>query len=257
MKVIDTHLHLSQRKSADAGIAAAALAEDLAGSNILRGIVLHLEAHPWQAEEVAEALASQPRLRGFINIHPMSPDACPRLRDGFEKLGFIGLKLHPRLQHFDLNDPATHRLVTLAGEMGIPVLIDAFPDGDWLMMGFQPLAFAKLAKACPQTRLIIAHFGGHHCLDLMMLAKRLPNVWFDLSYSLLYYQDSPVVDQLLYCCRSMGYRRILYGSDYPDRPVGQALAMSLETFARHCVEGENLAALMWRNAAEFFGWTEL
>jgi uncharacterized protein len=257
MPIADAHLHLSPAVSADVRIAARSLAHDLRTSGIRRGIVLHLEAHPWRAEEVAEALADHPELHGFINIHPHSDDACGRLRYGIEKLGYIGLKLHPRLQKFPLDDVTLRRLVAAAGEMGVPVLIDAFPDGDWLMMGFNPLAFADLARNCPKTRIIIAHFGGHHCLDFMMLAKRLPNIWFDLSYSLLYYAGSPVEENLLYCCRSMKYRRIMYGSDYPDRSVGLARDLSLKALSNHGVAPEDIGALMGRNAAEFFGWDDL
>ena len=252
---IDAHLHLSPEVSRDAKVAAAVLDDDLAASSVSHGLVLHLQTQPWRAEELAEALADHRRLHGFINIHPAEHDACAQLQNGVDKLGFVGLKLHPRLQRFDLDDPATHRLIAATAELDVPVLIDAFPDGDWLMQGYEPLAFARLAKANPKARIVIAHFGGHHCLDLMMLAKRLPNVWFDLSYSLLYYAGSPVVGNLLYCCRSMQYRRIFYGSDYPDRSIRSTLDLSLRTFAEHGVVGEPLDALMWRNAEEFFGWS--
>jgi predicted TIM-barrel fold metal-dependent hydrolase len=124
-------------------------------------------------------------------------------------------------------------------------------------MGFNPLAFASLAEACPQTRIIVAHFGGHHCLDFMMLAKRLPNIWFDLSYSLLYYTGSSVVGNLMYCCRSMKFQRIMYGSDYPDRPIGISLQRSLEIFSEVGLSGEDVDALAWKNAVECFGWTDL
>jgi predicted TIM-barrel fold metal-dependent hydrolase len=252
--IVDAHLHLSPQVSVSASVAAKALENDLAASNVERAIVLHLLAQPWSVEEFAEAISSTTRLSGFINIDPFKNDAQHQLREGVEKLGFIGLKLHPRLQKFDLDDPAAHRLVGYAGEMGIPVLVDAFPDGDWLMMGFDPLAFARLAKDCPQTRIIIGHFGGHHCLDFMMLSKRLPNVWFDLSYSLLYYEGSAVTANLLYCCRSMKYQRIFYGSDYPDRDISTTVRRSLGIFEAHGVVGAELDRLMTGNAMEFFGW---
>ncbi len=252
--IIDTHLHLSPQVSPSASVAAAALECDLAASNVERAIVLHLLAQPWSAEEFAEAISNTKRLSGFINLDPFSIDAQHQLREGVERLGFIGLKLHPRLQRFDLDDPAVHRLVGYAGEINVPVLIDAFPDGDWLMMGFDPLAFARVARDCPQTRIIIGHFGGHHCLDFMMLAKRLPNVWFDLSYSLLYYEGSAVTANLLYCCRSMKYQRIFYGSDYPDRDIATTVRRSLGVFGAHGIEGAELDRLMTGNAMEFFGW---
>ena len=256
-RFIDTHLHLSPDVSRDAKVAAQSLATDLAASNVTRGIVLHLQAQPWSADEFAEALAPHPNLRGFINIHPGEADASKKLRDGIEKLRFVGLKLHPRLQRFDMGSSDTLRLVAAAGEMNIPVLIDAFPDGDWLRMGFNPLAFAMLAENCPNTRIVVAHFGGHHCLDFMMLAKRLPNIWFDLSFSLLYYAGSPVVANLLYCCRSMGYRRVMYGSDYPDRSIAVSMERSLQTFSDGGISADNVKALVWKNAVECFGWVDL
>jgi predicted TIM-barrel fold metal-dependent hydrolase len=253
--IIDTHLHLSPLVSPKASVAAASLDKDLAASNVERAIALHLLAQPWSAEEFAEAIAATKRLSGFINVDPCGGDAQQRLRYGVEKLGFIGLKLHPRLQRFDLDDASVRRLVGYAGEMDVPVLIDAFPDGDWLMMGFDPLAFARLAKECADTRIIIGHFGGHHCLDFMMLAKRLPNIWFDLSYSLLYYEGSSVTANLLYCCRSMKYQRIFYGSDYPDRDISTTVQRSLDILRAHGIGDTEKDRLMSTNAMEFFGWT--
>lgn len=260
MKIIDAHLHLSPQFSKDPKICAKELDTQLAKADISHAVVLHLLKQPWKpslvwsADEFAEALSPFPRLRGFINIDPTVADASSQLRDGKERLGFIGLKLHPRLQQFDMLDPMVIRLVALAGEMQLPVLIDAFPDGDWLLNGFSPLAFADVARKCPGTRIIIAHLGGHHCIDFMMLAKRIPNIWFDLSYSLLYYAGSSVVADLMYCCKSLHFNRVFYGSDYPDRPVDVTLDASLKVFADHGVMGESLDALLWRNAAEFFGW---
>jgi predicted TIM-barrel fold metal-dependent hydrolase len=263
VKIIDAHLHLSPTISEDPRICAAELDDKLAAANISRAVVLHLLNQPWKtsvvwsAEQVAEALARFPRLHGFVNIDPMTAEAGRQLQHGKEQLGFIGLKLHPRLQKFDMLDPKVSRLIALAGEMQLPVLIDAFPDGDWLFNGFSPLAFAKVARECPRTRIIIAHLGGHHCIDFMMLAKRIPNIWFDLSYSLLYYAGSAVVANLMYCCKSLRYDRVFYGSDYPDRPVDLTLEMSLKVFEEHGVKDQSLDALLWKNAADFYGWTDI
>lgn len=253
---VDAHVHLSPLVSPRAIAAAAELDRQLAESGIERAVVLHLVSQPWSLEEFAEAIARFPRLVGFANVDPTRTDAATELRRAAEQLGYIGLKLHPRLQRFSLEDPAVGKLIGAAGELGLPVLIDAFPDGDWLMMGFDPLAFARIAKACPQTNIIVAHFGGHRCIDFMMLAKRIPNLWFDLSFSLLYYAGSDVVTNLIYCCRSMKFERIFFGTDYPDRPVKVSLKMSLETLSRFGIGEEHMTKLMSRNAVEFFDWAE-
>lgn len=255
--IIDTHLHLDDKFDGTAQGAARELERQLADAGVAHAIVLQLEVQPWSAEEVAEAISICPRLHSFINVHPNKGEPERILRDGIENLGYIGLKLHPRLQEFSVDDERTVRLVQVAGEMNIPVLIDAFPDGSHLMHGFSPVKYGWLAKQCPKTRIIWAHMGGHYVLDFMMLAKRLPNVYFDLSYSLLYYQTSSIPGNMIYAMRSMRFDRIFYGSDYPDRPIAPSLEMSLQFLRSGGLTEAELAKIMGRNAQEFFGWDGL
>lgn len=255
--IIDTHLHLDDKFDGTAQGAARELDRQLADAGVARAIVLQLEAQPWSAEEVAEAISMYPRLRSFINVHPSRGEPEHLLREGIENLGYIGLKLHPRLQKFGVDDERTVRLVQAAGEMNVPVLIDTFPDGTHLMQGFSPLKYARLASQCPKTRIVWAHMGGHFVMDFMMLAKRLPNVYFDLSYSLLYYQTSSIPGDMIYAMRSMKFERTFYGSDYPDRPIAPSLERSLHFLRSQGLSEIDLAKIMARNAQEFFGWDDL
>ncbi len=125
------------------------------------------------------------------------------------------------------------------------------------MQGFDPLRYANLARRCPETKMIWAHMGGHYVLDFMMLAKRLPNVHFDISYSLLYYQKSPIPQTMAYAMRSMRFDRVFYGSDYPDRPIGVSLAGSIASLVRDGLSEVELAKIMGENARAFFGWKDL
>ena len=254
--IIDSHLHLDDTVDGTALGGARELDRQLAEADIALGVVLHLVSQPWSSEEVAEAISSYPRLRGFINVDPRVAAPERVLRDGVEKLGYVGLKLHPRIQEIDIEEDSTVELVQAAGEMGVPVLIDAFPDGTHLQQGFAPLKYARLAERCPETQIIWAHMGGHYVIDFMMLAKRLPNVRFDLSYSFLYYEGSSVTGDIVYAMRSMKFDRILYGSDYPDRPILPTLDRSLELLRTHGVSGLELEKIMSGNARELFTWVD-
>lgn len=255
--IIDAHLHLDDKFDGTAQGAAHELDRQLADAGVARAIVLQLEFQSWSAEDVSKAISMYPRLRSFINVHPNRGEPIRLLREGIDKLGYIGLKLHPRLQEFEVDDERTVRLVQAAGEMNVPVLIDAFPDGTHLMQGFSPLKYAWLAKQCPNTRIIWAHMGGHYVLDFMMLAKRLPNVYFDFSYSLLYYQTSSIPVDMVYAMRSMKFDRIFYGSDYPNRPIAASLDLSRQFLQRQGLEAEDMVKIMGRNAQDFFGWKDL
>jgi predicted TIM-barrel fold metal-dependent hydrolase len=118
-----------------------------------------------------------------------------------------------------------------------------------LLSGLNVLQYAKLAREAPQTRVLVAHAAGHHCIDLMMLAKRIPNLWFDVSYSLLYYR-APVIDALFYCLKSVRYERVTFGTDYPDRPLKTSVEMSLALLDKFGVGGEAREKLLWKNARE-------
>ena len=255
--IIDAHLHLDDKVDGTAFGAAQELDRQLEKAGVDRAIVLHLETQPWSPEEFSKALEPYSRLYGFVNVHPKNKRAAQILCNGIEKQGYIGLKLHPRLQEFGIDDKETIQLVRLAGELKIPVLMDAFPDGTHLMQGFSPLRYAMVAQECPDTRIIWAHMGGHYVIDFMMLAKRLPNVYLDFSYSLLYYQLSTIPQDMIYAMRSMKFSRIFYGSDYPDRQIEQSLEMTLTFLKDQDLQQDELSRLMGKNAQEFFGWVDL
>jgi predicted TIM-barrel fold metal-dependent hydrolase len=255
--IIDAHLHLDETIDGTAQGAAKELNTQLTNAGISRAIVLHLESQPWSAEEVAKAIAPYKSLRGFINVHPYNKDAKDKLKAGIDELNYIGLKLHPRLQEFKIDHEKTLELVRFAGELNIPVLFDAFPDGTHIMQGFSPVKYAELAKLSPETRIIWAHMGGHYVLDFMMLAKRLPNVYMDCSYSLMYYKNSSIVKDMVYAMRSMKFDRIFYGSDYPDRSIIETKNSSITIFKELGLNEDELTKIMSTNAINFFKWTDL
>lgn len=243
-------MHLNEKVAGPASAAVAALLSQLDGAGVERGVLLHLAHQRWTFEDVAAAaLPHAARLLVCANIKP-GAGAAAKLRKA-AKIGARGLKLHPRLERYPLSRATA--LVREAGKLGMPVVIDAFPDGDWLMRGFEPLDFAALAKACPKTRIVAAHMGGHRVLDFMMLAKRVPNLYLDCSYALLYYRTSSVPADMIYAMRSLRFQRVFYGSDYPDRPADVTLRESLQLLRG--VEPEQLDRLLYRNAEEFFPWT--
>jgi uncharacterized protein len=254
--IIDAHLHLDERHDGTVQGAAKELNRQIHEAGISRVVALHLQTQGWSMHEFADAIAPYPSIKGFVNLHPHHENPGIELREAVEKLGFIGLKLHPRLQEFGVDDIETQKLAAIAGEMNLPVLIDAFPDGTHLMQGFDPVRYANLARSCPKTRFIWAHMGGHKVIDFMMLAKRLPNVCMDCSYSLLYYRSSSVPNDLVYAMRSMRFDRIFYGSDYPDRPLKVSLDMAVDQLRSLNVTDAEMEKLLYANAAEFFRWPE-
>ncbi|EQC43326.1 amidohydrolase family protein [Bacteriovorax sp. Seq25_V] len=253
MKIIDSHLHLDKVKYRTLEAAFKGLNGELQEASISKAIVLHLIIQGWSLEEVADQINKYERIEAFANIDPNSIDAETDLLRA-KNLGFCGLKLHPRIQQFSVDDPNVVALIQYAGELNLPTLIDAFPDGTALMDGFSPFKFASCAKKCPDSKIIWAHMGGHHVIDMMMLAKRLPNVYFDFSYSLLYYQGSSVPKDMIYAMKSMRFDRIFYGSDYPDRSITDTYNASYAYLKESGISSDDLEKLFYRNFTRMMEW---
>lgn len=254
MKCIDAHLHLDSYQYPDVDLAAKMLNQQLNSANIEKGIILHLQVQPWSIDQVAQQIKKHVRLEAFVNVHPDDLNVLAVMEQAINTQGFCGIKLHPRLQNLDMNSQNLIDICCYAGKLNVPVLLDAFPDGTGLMQGFNPLEYAALAKACPETRFIWAHMGGHHVIDMMMLAKRLDNVYFDCSFSLLYFRGSSVPQDMVYAMNSMRFERVFYGSDYPDRDIQESLTQSIELLTSLGVTSSQLDKLLYQNFKEFMQW---
>lgn len=254
MPIIDFHCHLDDRIEGPAENAARELNRQLEASGIELGVVLQLSSHRWSYQEVAAAIAHYPRLTAFVSIHPYAAAPLETLVDAVTNHGYRGLKLHPRLQGIQPNSKKTVELVRKAGELGVPVLICGFPDGEWLMDGRSAREYGDLCRMARETNIVVAHMGGHRVLDFLMLCKRLPNMYLDTSFSTLYYRGSGVELDLVYALKSLRYKRVMYGSDYPDRPIAESLSATRDVLARQPMTAEETELLFYQNARELLNY---
>src|SRR5207248_2583537 len=127
--------------------------------------------------------------------------------------GLIGLgELSPHSQGVALDDPWWVKLVTLAGELKMPVNLHVTDPNSELYPGRveTPLAdFIGLAREFPATKFILAHWGGGLAFDAE--CRPLRNVYYDTAASPLLYPPDVWPRGLA----GAGNDRILFGSDYP------------------------------------------
>ncbi len=178
---------------------------------------------------------------GFFHVFP---SVNPGNRSAYDELerykasGASGLKLHPRLHGYRVDSDECIGLLRRAGELKMPVMVDCFPDGKNLSLGNTPEAFARLAEKVPDMRIAIGHAGGHKILDALMVAKSFPNIYLDLSYTLLYYRNNAtVMNSVSYAIERLHTERVFWGSDYPDRPYEETVKLSLKEFSKMNLSG--------------------
>lgn len=157
----------------------------------------------------AECLRGHPkRFLAFATVHPQAGTAALDELRRAKDAGFSGVgELSPHSQQVPLDDPGWRAILSLAGELDMPVNLHVTDPDSKPYPGrvATPLPdFIRLAREFLGTKFILAHWGG----GLAWAAEAaLPNVWFDTAAS-----------PLLYGAEVWGKAppgRVLFGSDYP------------------------------------------
>ena len=124
---------------------------------------------------IAQADASNGLLVPFCRVNPHD-DAVAEAERALAA-GARGVKLHPRAERFTLDHPQVRRVVALADERTLPVLVHAG-------RGIPALGLhaVELADEFPNARLILAHAGICDLSWIWRVAPDHPNLLFDTAW---------------------------------------------------------------------------
>ena len=254
--MIDGHCHLDK----NVGTLEEAV-EFLYTEAIIKGLkVILLLNLPELTFDNLDVLNAASEHKGFFHVFPgINPkiEKDPKLIQRYLQSGASGIKLHPRLHNYKADDLDCINIIQQAGDMGLPVLIDCFPDGKNLALGNIPAIFSRIAEQCPQTKIAIGHAGGHHILDALMVAKYYHNVFLDLSFTILYYQNSLLKSTINFALNSIKYERVFWGTDYPDRSYGMSVDLVINEFKSMEIPEDQLGRILSKNALAFLGIEDL
>lgn len=178
------------------------------------------------------------RLLGMARIHPWAPDATELLRHAVERLGFVGLKLHPVSTIASPGGEPTLALIREAERLGVPTL---FHCGDDNLT--TPLEIELAAEAVPGAAIVLGHSGAYgHGPDAIGVAQRNPNVWLETACI-------PYPRLLADAIAALGAERMIFGSDAP----GASVELELRKVRLLGLAEEELALVLSGNAARLLG----
>ena len=201
--------------------------------------------------------AGQGKLIGLGTLHPDSPDLRADLAE-LMALGLHGVKLHPDMQKFAIDDKKCYPMYEMCEREGLPMLIHM---GDPRYDFSSPDHVLPILRDFPDLVIVGAHMGGWMAWDEACdkLAGH-PNLYVDTCSSIaaegkhhgiepeVVYLDSEHAARLI---RAWGADKVLYGTDYPMwSPEADIEAF----FALGLSESENRAILS-ENARRVFGRT--
>jgi len=253
--IIDAHTHLFPPGMDKVGTAKTLLTE-MDACGVDKAVIVGIYPRVRNDFIAEQAEAHPARFIGFASVNPNDGQVAVDLLDRcMGEYGAQGLKLHPSMQHFRADNMALLApLMRKVEAFNIPVLMHSWAwfgeaDGE-----AAPIRIMNLARACPDVTFIMAHCGGMRFMDLLPLSRlrrggQLDNLYVDLSVILFDLVRSPMWPFLRWTLESLGWDRVLLGSDFPDYSLADTLglARSLE------LDKGNMDLVMGGNAARIFG----
>ncbi|MEA2017617.1 MAG: amidohydrolase family protein [Campylobacterota bacterium] len=129
----------------------------------------------------------------------------------------VGVKLHPRLSNIKKND--FDKVIYKLEEQKFDfIIVDCFYYGSNLDNHINLELAVYIAKFFQNTKVLLAHGGGHKVLEYMLYTRDLKNVYYDFSFTAAYLKDtSSWIDLIKFF--KFNEQKILFGSDYPEFEV--------------------------------------
>lgn len=164
----------------------------------------------------------------------------PLLREAVKDYGFRGIKLHRG--EYTLAEYVIDPVIRLAGELGVPCLIDFAGNANDLK---------RVAGSFPETKIIAAHLGRYLCTDqatidsFIAAAETYSNIYLDISGVVLVWKIPEAVSRV-------GKNRVLWGSDGPlaAPTLGNYISLDIDKVRLCGLSNEEQEAVLSGTAAQ-------
>ncbi|WP_319574664.1 amidohydrolase family protein [uncultured Desulfobacter sp.] len=172
------------------------------------------------------------RLMGMASVNPFAENALEVIEHAVKDLGLKGLKFHPPLQDFFMNDEKIFPIYEKALEFNIPIIfhVGTTPFGSLCRLSqANPLLVDDIAFEFPDLRIMLTHLGTLWHNESFMVVEKNPNVFIDTAAYLYEIPQLLTMDLI----RRIGEDKIIFGTDYPMPYSGQV--HQITDFVR-CIE---------------------
>ena len=131
-----------------------------------------------------------------------------------KKLGFKGVKLHPRISNFSLTDKKLIHTLQILNANNLIIFLCTYPNFKKDNIFFNQLT--TLLSKLKKFKIILVHGGLTKVLEYSELVRSYPNqLLLDLSITISKYEASSVDNDLFFLFKKFD-ERICVGSDFPE-----------------------------------------
>ena len=191
---------------------------------------------------ISETVSAYPdTMYGLGTLHPDSENQEADV-DELIALGLKGVKLHPDIQHFKLDDYRCLKIYELCEKFGLPVLIHT---GDSRYDFSNPNRLIPILDIYDRLTVIGAHFGGWSMWEesTKLLSGRR-NFYVDCSSSFYALSDEMIMKLI----RAYGADNVVFGTDYPMWEPSK----EVERLKNLPLSDEEKEKIFWKNAVRIY-----
>jgi uncharacterized protein len=161
---------------------------------------------------------------GFSCVDPNQPDAAQELEYSIKELKLKGLKLGPIYQHFHPhNEKIAYPVYEMAQKLGIPIMWHM--GTSFVQKGpleyTCPALLEQIALDFPDLKMVIAHMGHPWEADTIVLIRKQPNIFADISA--LYYRPWQFYNMMILALEYKVTHKIFFGTDFPVTTPTQSI----------------------------------
>lgn len=209
-------------------------------------VVQSVATTPKQVKSINEFIAESVKLSGgkftgLGTMHPESEDIKGDI-EHLAELGLQGVKLHPDIQQFAIDDTRCLKIYELCEQMGLVMLIHT---GDNRYDYSNPDRMLSVLKEYKKLTVIGAHLGGWSVWDeAVEKLSDMQNFYVDTSSS-FYSMEKEKAREII---RRYGADKVLFGTDYPMWDYG----FELEYFLSLGLDESEICGILSTNAKNLF-----
>jgi hypothetical protein len=245
--IIDSHVHLKHGDTLRTEYDAETIVRVMEKVGIDKSVVFAMSTTTQRSIEMTRAAVERFPDRLIPYVYALPSYERPILEQiewAVSTLGFKGIKIHAG--ECSLAEYVIDPVIDLAGRLGVPCLIDCMGRYD---------AIERMAKAFPETKIIVAHMGKYLCIDerlidrFIALALTHHNLFLDVSGVVMPWKIQEAVQRL-------GADRVIFGTDGPHgKPdVVTYARLELEKIRMLNLSPEDEAAVLGGSIARLLGY---
>ncbi len=175
-------------------------------------------------DEVASFVQAHPdRLRGVASVDLSRPmEAVRELRRCVRNLGFRALRIVPWLWELPPDDRRYYPLYAECIELGIPFCTQVGHTGPLRSSETgRPIPYLEhVALEFPELTIVAGHIGAPWTGEMLLLARKFPNVYIDTSA----WKATRYPSELVAYLRGHGARKVMFGTNHPMLTASACLA---------------------------------